>query len=46
MIHGRRGERDKAAELFRRHYRAMQEKPNHLEYLQKLAKELEIELDL
>ena len=46
MILGRRGERDKAAELFRQHYRALQSSHNHLEYLEKLAQELQIELDM
>ena len=46
MIHGRRGEREKAEEMFRQHYRALQSNQNHLEYLEKLTRELEIELDM
>ena len=43
MIHGRRGDRDKAAELFRQHYARSGGNRNHLDYLDRLAKELEIE---
>ena len=45
MIYGRRGERDKAAELFRQHYARSRENRNHQDYLRRLAKELEIQLD-
>ena len=46
MIYGRRGERDKAAELFRQHYARFRENRNHQDYLRRLAKELEIQLDI
>ena len=45
MIYGRRGDRDQAAELLRQHYARFRENRNHLEYLRRLAKELEIQLD-
>lgn len=45
MIYGRRGDRDKAAELLRQHYARSRENRNHLDYLDRLAKELEIQLD-
>ena len=45
MIYGRRGDRDQAAELLRQHYARSRENWNHLEYLRRLAKELEIQLD-
>ena len=45
MIYGRRGDLDQAAELLRQHYARFRENRNHLEYLRRLAKELEIQLD-
>ena len=45
MIFGRRGERDKAAELFRQHYAQSGENRNHQDYLRRLAQELDIQLD-
>ena len=46
MIYGRRGDRDKAAELFRQHYDQSGDNRNHLDYLGRLAKELGIELHM
>ena len=45
MIYGRRGDRDKAAELFRQHYVQSRENRNHQDYLRRLAQELDIQLD-
>ena len=45
MIYGRRGDRDKAAELFRQHYAQSRENRNHQDYLRRLAQELDIQLD-
>lgn len=44
MIHGRRGDRDKAAELFRQHYVQSGENRNHQDYLKRLARELELDI--
>ena len=44
MIHGRRGDRDKAAELFRQHYAQSGENRNHQDYLKRLARELELDI--
>lgn len=46
MIYGRRGDRDKAAELFRQHYVQSRENRNHQDYLRRLAQELNIQLDM
>ena len=45
MIYGRRGDRGKAAELFRQHYVQSRENRNHQDYLRRLAQELNIQLD-
>ena len=44
MIYGRRGDRDKAAELFRQHYVQSRENRNHQDYLRRLAQELELDI--
>ena len=41
MIYGRRGDRKKAAELFRQHYEQSGDNRNHQDYLRRLAMELE-----
>ena len=45
MIYGRRGDRVKAAQLFRQHYAQSRENRNHQDYLRRLAQELNIPLD-
>lgn len=44
MIHGRRGDRDKAAELFRQYSEQSGEDRKHQDYLRRLAWELELDI--
>ena len=44
MIYGRRGDRAKAAELFRQHFAQSRENRNHQDYLRRLAMELELDI--
>lgn len=44
MIYGRRGDRDKAAELFRQYYDQYGENRNHQDYLRRLAQDLELDI--
>ena len=44
LIYGHRGDRDKAAELFRQHFAQSRENRNHQDYLRRLAMELELDI--